>query len=176
VLTTFGRQLVAVLTAAAMLTGLAVPPVRAHTHSIPQASHPQKSKTVHHHHGGKNHGHPHHHHDDESGQRHVHVSDVSAGTRHVHTSILFLDFTFPLSSDPVGDDGEEPILTLSEKSPTLQVRSAPVLVPLPILVGQSISVPRTLGAACRTDAAACLGFARPLCDTARLARSGVLIT
>lgn len=171
-MTTKLRKSVAIVVSAAMLIGLSMPPAYAHTHSsaateleLHEAPGP---------HGA--HAHPQRHQRDASHTHHGIEHPPDIGGRHVHWHVLFLDFTFPASSEQDGGDDGGSALAVLQKSPAPAGSSAGlVLLPLIGMDGSPSVNADVIGSDHRGRSAACPGLARPVCDTARLARSGVLI-
>ena len=168
------RRAVASVLSAAMLLGLAVPPPYAHAHP----SSGDSSKSDHAEAGcAYCHGvHTRHHHKHASHSHDAieHPSGGEAG--HVHWHVLFFDFTFPVSSQQDGEDDCATTLALLQESPSSIISPADrVLLPLIAVYGPAIVEVDAIQLDCESSANARPVVAGPLCDAARLARTGVLI-
>jgi hypothetical protein len=153
-----------------------VPPGIQHAHAGgSNAAHRHDNRHEVAHHGS------HQHNGDDEHHEHANlpgVSPLADYILHVHWRLLGVDFCMPMSEKPVGDNGDEGtippaiVCTANEVVPATQVGPSIGCVLLTVVCTPSADVVRSLEPIPRPPY---LVTSIPLCDSARLERSGVLL-
>jgi hypothetical protein len=157
------RKCVSLLTSAALLLALLTPPAVPHAHADGDRPHSHAPAERH------QHGHPAHHHHGGALQRNVTAAPIA----HTHLSLLFFDFTLP-QRDEGESDAPSSLQLLPVAGCSLISQSAPV-GDSPSSAAASDAVPRELPPISTPGGGTGPRARNLLCDSARRARTGVLL-